>query len=354
MPALDPDEKTLTVLTGLRDAGFDDILLIDDGSADGEEGRPDVRSIFERAEALGCEVLHHGKCAGRGAALRTGFRYFLNTRKDRAGVVTVDSDGQHRPEDAVCVASLMLERGDAIVIGRRDLSDKTLPQHTRTSGRVTSLMVRLFCGLKLRDPQSGLRAIPTRHLEELCRVKGDRYEYEINILLESKTRSIPVIECDIDADYSAADRTTHYRSVRDSVRINSMFLKFAMSSLSSCLIDILCFWFFAHLLNSSGGRLETFAVPIASVAARVISTFFGYIINRHGVFGTKGSSRKTVTRYVISEVAIMLASALCTWLLTTLLGANVAWVQTLLKCVVDTALFFVNFRLQHEWVFTDQ
>lgn len=345
MPSLFPNEKTLHVITRLREEGFDDILLIDDG------GCADSPDFFERAAACGCEVLHHGKCCGRGAALRTGFRYFLNTRRDRLGVVTVDSDGQHRAEDAAKCARLMLEKGNSLVIGRRDLSDRSIARHSRYSGRVTSLMMLLFCGLRLKDPQSGLRAIPRQYLDFFCGIGGDRYDYEIHILLECKSRSIPVCETDIRADYSDADRTSYYRSVRDSVRINSMFLKFSLSSMSGYLVDVTCFWLFAHFFNGLGGTAAVVSVPVSTVLARVVSTILCYLFNRNGVFRTREKSREQAGKYAVCVAGIMTVSALSTWLLTTLLHVGVAWKQTLLKCCIDTVLFFVNFRIQHEWVF---
>lgn len=351
MPTLDPDEKTLQVIEGLNTLGLNDIIIVDD-RPDGTTGDGDAYLL--RAAQMGCEVIHNTGKPGKGAALRCGFARFLETRGEKLGAVTMDCDGQHRPQDAARCAQMLAAHPDSIILGRRNLSDRSLPRHSRLSGKITSLMIGLFCGLKIRDPQSGLRAIPASALPQLLDIGGERYEYEINILLESKTRSLPVVEVDIDADYSAEDRTTHYRYVRDSVRVNSVFLIFALSSFSSFAVDALAFWLFAHFFNGAGGKMALWSVPLATACARVISTTVAYLINRKRVFHSNGNHRRTIGRYIICAGGIMIISALGTWALTGLFSVGQAWAQTLLKCCVDTLLFFVNFRIQHEWVFAEK
>ena len=95
LPSLDPDEKLTAVIDGLLEYGFTDIILVNDGS------KPENLHWFEDNAAAHPEIhlLHHPVNRGKGAALKTAFAWFLENRPDALGVVTVDGDNQHHPED---------------------------------------------------------------------------------------------------------------------------------------------------------------------------------------------------------------------------------------------------------------
>ena len=95
LPSLDPDEKLIRVVDGLLEYGFTDIILVNDGS------KAENLHYFTDLAAAHPEILllHHEVNKGKGAALKNAFRYFLENRPEGYGVVTVDGDDQHHPED---------------------------------------------------------------------------------------------------------------------------------------------------------------------------------------------------------------------------------------------------------------
>lgn len=103
LPSLNPDEKLTAVLYELREAGFDDILLVNDGSDSAH------LTYFPSEDDENCELLTHEVNRGKGAALKTAFRRFLQSRSESIGVVTVDGDHQHRAEDVRRCAEAMFE-----------------------------------------------------------------------------------------------------------------------------------------------------------------------------------------------------------------------------------------------------
>ena len=107
LPSLDPDEKLVAVIDGLLEHGFSDIILVNDGS------KAENLHYFTDLAAQHPEItlLHHAVNRGKGAALKTAFTWFLENRPDRLGVVTVDGDNQHHPEDTRACALRMLETG---------------------------------------------------------------------------------------------------------------------------------------------------------------------------------------------------------------------------------------------------
>ena len=96
VPSLNPDEKLVNVVKSLKEKGFNDIILVDDGSDDNHKV-----AFVEASKYEGVSVLVHEVNKGKGRALKTAFKYFLENRPDYEGVVTVDGDNQHKAEDVL-------------------------------------------------------------------------------------------------------------------------------------------------------------------------------------------------------------------------------------------------------------
>ena len=187
LPSLDPDEKLHAVIEGLLEYGFTDIILVNDGS------KPENLHYFEDEVAAHPDVihlLHHEVNKGKGAALKNAFNWFLQNRPKAAGVVTVDGDNQHHPEDTRACCEKMLETGK-IVLGCRDFTLDHVPPRSRFGNQMTSGIFKIFVGMTISDTQTGLRAIPKKELKLINTVKGDRFEYETNMLLAMKQNAIP-------------------------------------------------------------------------------------------------------------------------------------------------------------------
>ncbi len=342
IPAYKPDEKLLATIAELVKEGFDDILVVDDGSGEQYQG------IFRKVrEMAGCTLLCHEQNRGKGAALKTAMTFFSQYRPDRACVVTVDADGQHLAKDvrAVCEAAVAKDR---IVLGTRDFSDPRIPFRSVAGNRITSVVFRLFLGMKLKDTQTGLRVFPARYVKEMVRIEGDRYEYETNVLLYMSRESIPFEQVDISTVYIDENRSSHFRVVRDSVRIYALMLKYLFSSAGASIIDALLFYLLKRF-----PLLAFLAVPLtfsASFAARVVSSLFNYWMNARHVF-KGGVNAGTLVKYYLLAAVQICVSALLVFAAENTLGIISPALVTVTKIVVDTVLFFVSFRIQHRWVF---
>ena len=343
IPAYKPDGKLINTLSGLLAAGFDDIIVVDDGGGD------EYARFFSRAEELGCTVLRHEVNRGKGAALKTAFSFFTENRMDHAGAVTADADGQHLPGDIAAVAARMKETGK-VILGSRDFSDPQVPFKSRYGNRCSSLIFRLFIGMRINDTQTGLRAIPREYVCDVTEVKGDRYEYETRMLFLMKQKSIPYLEETISTVYIDDNSSSHFRPVLDSLRIYSMILAFAFSSLFCALADNLFYYICLRLISSPSTAPSAHIVSI--VTARVLSSLINYTLNAKTVFNGK-TDRRTMSRYFILAIAQIAVSAVLVWNVKTALHITSPEIQTLAKMLVDTVLFFISFRIQHNWVFRE-
>ena len=352
LPSLDPDDKLLTVIDGLLEYGFSDIILINDGS------KPENMHYFETAAAHPeVHLLHHEVNRGKGAALKTAFAWFLENRPDGAGVVTVDGDNQHHPADTKACSEHLLKTGK-IVLGVRDFSLPEVPPRSRFGNRFTSLTFKLFVGMTISDTQTGLRAFPRRDVEQLLKVAGDRFEYETNMLLYMKQQDMPFEEVKIRTVYIEENKSSHFRAVRDSWRIYKLilnhFFKYTASSLISSVIDEGLYLLMTYLLQNVLPGMALTAIAVTT--ARLISSWVNFVINQKLVFHSEGSTGRKALRYFATAVPLFVLQLLLT---TGVYGIfNIGEQEILLRgviyAVVMVVLFFVNFFVQQRWVFSNK
>lgn len=342
IPAYEPDDKLITTLKELVKSGFDDILVVNDGSSE------PTREIFEQVKAIPeCTLLEHPVNKGKGAALKTALNFFLEKRSDRFCAVSADADGQHLTEDIKAVALKALET-EAVVLGVRDFSDPTVPSRSKMGNRITSGVFRLFFGMKIQDTQTGLRAFPKQYISALLQAEGDRYEYETNMLFVVNRKEIPLEQVGIATVYIDDNKSSHFRVVRDSLRVYGLILKYLLSSVAAAVIDELAFFIFKSI-----SVLGVLPIPLtftAAFLARVISSLVNFWINANVVF-QDNKDKKAILRYYALAVVQIAVSAALVFVVEHLFKITSPGLSTLAKAVIDTILFFFSFRIQHKWVF---
>ena len=352
LPSLDPDEKLNAVISGLLEYGFSDIILVNDGS------KPENLHYFEDAAEAHPEIhlLHHEVNLGKGAALKNAFRWFLENRPDGLGVVTVDGDNQHHPADTRACCEQMLKSGKC-VLGCRDFDRPDVPPRSRFGNRTTSMVFKLFVGMTVSDTQTGLRAIPRSALKTLTEVYGDRFEYETNMLLAFKTHNIPFEEVKIRTVYIEENKSSHFRTFRDSWRIYKLILKhfflYTLSSLISSVADIGAFALLSRLLAAS---LRGFALTAATVGgARILSSLLNFSLTKRWVFRTNVDTKHALLRYYMVSVPQFLLQLFLDQGVFSLFGVHDAgFLRTLLHTVVMVVLYFISYMFQQRWVFAPE
>lgn len=344
IPSFEPTPSLLDFLTELRRLNYGRMILVNDGSA------PEYEGIFEAASALGCVVLTHTVNRGKGRALKTAFEYCLSSEQQILDVVTADSDGQHLVDDLVAVTDRMISNRSsgsrAAVLGTRDFNLREIPWRSRAGNKFTSGLVRVLFGRYLADTQTGLRGLPVEQLKDLAGVKGERFEYEMNVLLRLLTTHEQVQEIPISTVYhDMANTQSHFRPIRDSLQVFVQIVYFASSSLLGSLVDI---GLYAAIINIFfGGRNDAVGIVVAVIAARIASSVVNFLVNRQLVFRDGSGLRQAILRYYTLAVALLIASAGGSVILARLLDGHVVWA----KILVDTLLFAVSYIVQKRWVF---
>jgi len=360
LPSLNPTEKLCQVVNELVCAGFGTVILVDDGSDD--EHKTPFRQLAEFEQVT---VLTHEINRGKGAGLKTAFSYLIDSRPDIEFAVTVDGDGQHLLKDILACSKASAANSNSLVLGCRNFDMPHVPPRSKSGNKLTASIFKILCGITISDTQTGLRAINRENFPKLLEIRGERYEYESNMLLELHSAGLPFVEVEIDTVYEDNNSCSHFRPVRDSIRIYKLifahifrrlfrFFKYVLSSCASSAVDLLAFWLLHMLLTVLGG--ESFAEGVAAVwlctfVARAISSFVNFNLNKSFVFAKKGNYGSTIIRYYILCVLQLCVSAALVWLLGQLVSTSASWILTLLKAAVDTMLFFISYRIQKAWVF---
>ncbi len=330
IPAYKPDRRLNQLVEALNDAGFRRVVVVDDGGGEA------YAAIF--ADLAGrATVLTHPVNRGKGAALKTGLAEIAKT--PGAGVVTADADGQHTPADIAKIADALLASPDSLIMGSRD--KKSMPPRSRAGNTITCGVFGLLTGLWLGDTQTGLRGLPAFALPRFAALEGDRYEYEINMLICASEQNIPVKEVKIETIYLDNNASSHFNALKDGLRIYRLMFrqagKFVVSSLISALIDILLFSLLHYAFAWS--RIA------AQIGARVVSAFINYVLNSRMVFGRRLSGQ-SLLRYTVLAAFILACSCVGHFALEKLRVPAL-----LAKIIVDGLLYFLSYRIQRSKVF---
>jgi glycosyltransferase involved in cell wall biosynthesis len=197
------------------------VVVVDDGSG------PDAAEVLAAARDRGATVLQRRVNRGKGIVLKTGFRYVARHHPGH-DVVCVDADGQHRIPDVVRVADRMRDTG-APTLGVRRF-DGEVPLRSRFGNAATRAAFRIATGRRVQDTQTGLRAYPARLLGWLRTVPGERFEYEMNVLLHAAREGRPIEQVPIATHYGG-NASSHFSSLADSARIYAPLVRFAAARL---------------------------------------------------------------------------------------------------------------------------
>ena len=195
IPAYEPNKLMLDLIEKLNQY-FDDcqIVIVNDGSKKADD-------IFLSASKVNnVNIINHLENKGKGAALKTAYKYIKDMDNSNHIIVTADADGQHKPEDIYKVANKYKQLQNGVVLGCRQFENE-VPFRSRFGNDVTRILYRLFNNKVISDNQTGLRAFGSDLLQFMIDISGDRYEYEMNVLVECSRQDITISEVKIATVY---------------------------------------------------------------------------------------------------------------------------------------------------------
>jgi putative flippase GtrA len=333
IPSYNPNHRLPELVEALIREGVKHIIIVNDGS------RTECDPIFEKLKKLEpCTVLKHAVNCGKGRALKTGLNHFYLYFPHSPGIVTADGDGQHQVRDILQVANQLKEKPGKLILGSRKL-DHGVPFRSLFGNVLTRFILFFVMGRKIYDTQSGLRGIPRMLAPKLLNTRGERYEFEINVLILSKKQSVDIIEIPIETIYLENNISSHFNPFFDSMKIYFQLLRFAFSSMLASFCDFIVFSIVYSL---------TANILLSLLIGRfLIGSLLNYIINRRLVFHSKTRVLSSLFKYYLALIVMSFLSYLLISLVLGHLGLKIM----IAKIVVETFLFVFSFLIQREFVF---
>ena len=214
IPSYEPDSLLINTVKSLLDEGFN-ILVVNDGSSS------DFDATFNEIIPL-VSYIKQEPNKGKGAALKLGYKNIPTLFPDAKYVITADGDGQHATKDIIRVYELLKEK-DELVFGVRHFNKK-VPYRSRVGNDWSKFNRSLLTKQYIPDDQCGLRGFPIRYIPELLKIKGNRYEYEMNEIVSFQLNQYPIYALPIETIYLDSNFRSHFSPFLDTCRIQAKIL----------------------------------------------------------------------------------------------------------------------------------
>ncbi|MEC0090555.1 bifunctional glycosyltransferase family 2/GtrA family protein [Paenibacillus macquariensis] len=332
IPSYEPDERLLHLVDRIMELSDVDIVVVDDGSGES------YHYIFNVLETSGCTVLHHDINRGKGGALKTGFQY-LKDIGEQGNIVCADSDGQHLPEDIMRISQALDEPGRHLVLGSRQFSGK-VPLRSRFGNTLTRMVYSFTTGIKIHDTQTGLRGFPAHMLDWLCQIPGERFEYEMNMLLRAHKDGYVIDELFINTIYLEHNKSSHFRPLTDSISVYLPILLFSASSFLSGILDFVLLLLIQYFIGN---------LFIAVLLSRICSSTFNFTMNRRYVFSTSQDSTlsTSLTKYFTLALVVLLLNYGVLFMYHEQIGMPLI----LAKLLTEGSIFLISYWAQRRYVY---
>lgn len=221
IPCLNPSNLVIDIVDELIRNKVEKIIIVNDGS----ESRCN-KIFFNLRKRDECIILKHKVNMGKGVSIKDAMNYYFNNLQDKyMGIVTMDCDGQHLVADVINVGINMVLQ-DKFVLGMRNFDGENVPLRNKLGNKITSNVFKKIYHIYLRDTQTGLRGIPNRLIRFLKKIDGDRFEYEINQLIDLVKDKEEIFLVDINTVYLCdSNKHSKFKVFRDSYNIYRVIFK---------------------------------------------------------------------------------------------------------------------------------
>jgi glycosyltransferase involved in cell wall biosynthesis len=330
IPAYQPRHNLHDIVNNLvKGSPIKGIVVVDDGSTL-EESHLTFSKLEHPPKVT---VVHNNSNMGKGAALKVGMKLLLKHMGAKDVIVTADADGQHLPKDIIAVAEHALKHQHS-TLGCRQF-EGVIPFRSRIGNTLISASLRLLTGIRIKDTQTGLRALTQKDCKRMADLPGDGYEYEFNCLmyLIKKIRKGP-IQIPITTVYEGNNSTSHFNPVVDSFKIYFTFLRYTTVSFVAAMIDISTFTLLTLF------HIDTLPALLVSRAVSLPVYFMGM---RNAVFKT----HRAVTLPLLGTCLLIAINIIYLWQFIEFLHHSFDMYRWLAMVIGSTTFFVVNFLIQN-------
>lgn len=225
IPAYNEEKTILKVLLPLL-TYCNHIIVVADGCTD---------NTLNLIAHLPVTILKHPHNQGKGSSLQKGFTYLKG--KPFKGVITIDADGQHDPQDINHIIQAINQDSSCIIIGARQGKQQICPKYRYYANILTDFCMSFLLKQPIEDSQSGFRFYPQSFIEHNLDSVYKRFGYESLLLLIAKKHKFMIKTATIMALYPAGNRNSYYAPIADSLTIAFILLMNLIKNIPQLLKD---------------------------------------------------------------------------------------------------------------------
>lgn len=238
------------------------VIIVNDGATD---STPEILKSFEEEVTILTNEVNKGK----GYSLRRALKFARE--KGYSNALTIDSDGQHYPNDIPVLIEHALEHPGAVIMGSRNMNQEGVPQKSSFGNKFSNFWFKVETWITLPDTQTGFRIYPLKPLKKIW-LFTNKFELEIEVIVKLAWRFVPFVAVPIQVKYDPSERVSHFRPARDFTRI---------SVLNTVLVLTALIWYYPRKLFS----IQTWNVikheaikPEESNFRKALSIGFGFFM----------------------------------------------------------------------------
>ena len=344
LPVHNPNDSLIDYVRELIANGINKIIVVNDGSSD------EADSVFDGIRTISeCDLIAiDGKC-GIAWALKEGLKYYLDQKYDEQfkGVVYAEYHGRYAMSDIERVDAAMDDAPDTLIISERQF-DKGVERNKKIGNRITTMIFDFLYGIRMKDPQSGLRGFPNKIIPKLLNVDGVDYEFMLNMVIEGKKHGIPV-KCLRSQNVSLDEQvyTKPYPKKNSGYIYKNLiihFIKYIVSALVSFALDVTLFQVFVGILQPHHAQY----ILLSTIIARAISSVWTFTFNRKVVFHSTENIWKSLGKFYGLVIIQMLGSGVLVTLLFNLIRIIP---EAVIKVIVDFCIFLISYKVEKMFIF---
>ncbi|CZF79800.1 Undecaprenyl-phosphate mannosyltransferase [Grimontia celer] len=337
IPAYEPNESLISLLEGITgefSSSSIPMVIVNDGS-EKEVSLKTFNTIRERFPNI--VILTHESNMGKGAAIKTGIRFALESHYEF--VITVDADGQHEAHDVKRLYQYSKYHCQKLIIGTRRFSGD-IPLRSKFGNLLTRTLFNFIHSTNIEDTQSGLRYIPHSCFSMILEIKANRYELEQEVLNVCARKKIIAPPLYIDTIYEEGNPSSHFNKIRDSFLIYFVLFRAVLSGVLIAILDVIVF---AIIFS------QTKDADISVYLTRFLMTLLYYILLRSFVFNYKG---RQFSAFIKLVTLIILNSLIVAYVLERMEPHSES--TNLVYISVNILLFIINFLVQKAFIFKEK
>ncbi|MBN1684071.1 MAG: bifunctional glycosyltransferase family 2/GtrA family protein [Gammaproteobacteria bacterium] len=334
IPAYNPEKQLISLVKNLLHLNFLTIVVVNDGSSQAHA------PIFAQLKQFpNITLLEHAINLGKGGALKTGLNYIYTRYPNYTGVITVDADGQHAPEDILNISKAATQNHKKLIIGSRRFK-KNVPFRSKIGNLLTRKFFKLMSGLDLSDTQSGLRFIPLDFIPRILDIRANHYEFELEMLLLCRYANKQILEIPIKTIYIDNNQSSHFNPLLDSLKIYFELFRSTLLSLATAILDNIVFFISIHDFGSS--------ILAGQIIARFFAVIFNYPLAKKTVFISQELNRVVLPKYLTLVIISGAVSYGVMQYLIQYMFSNIFFAKILAEIVI----YLGNFAIQRDFIFT--